>query len=80
VNCAKAGAPPHQAPWCESDSARRQDQENARDDPVHWDGWGQPWIVAMNWGLNMWGFLYSPVTWTLIILILSGLGIFHELL
>jgi hypothetical protein len=34
----------------------------------------------MHWGLNMWGFLYSPVTWTLIILILSGLGIFRELL
>ena len=41
---------------------------------------GQPGIVAMNWGLNMLGFLYSPVTWTLIILILSGLGIFRELL
>jgi hypothetical protein len=40
---------------------------------------GSPRIVAMNWGLNM-GFLYSPVTWTLIILILSGLGIFRELL
>ena len=31
-------------------------------------------------GTIMWGFLYSPVTWTLIILILSGLGIFRELL
>jgi len=28
----------------------------------------------------MWAFLNSPVTWTLIILILSGLGIFRELL
>jgi hypothetical protein len=31
-------------------------------------------------GTIMWGFLNSPVTWTLIILILSGLGIFRELL
>ncbi len=28
----------------------------------------------------MWKFLGSPVAWTLIILILSGLGIFRELL
>ena len=34
----------------------------------------------MNWGTDMWGFLNSPVAWTLIILILSGLGIFRELL
>ena len=31
-------------------------------------------------GTTMWAFLNSPVTWTLIILILSGLGIFRELL
>ena len=30
-------------------------------------------------GTNMWGFLNSPVGWTLIILILSSLGIFREL-
>ena len=31
-------------------------------------------------GTTMLAFLNSPVTWTLIILILSGLGIFRELL
>ena len=31
-------------------------------------------------GTTMWSLLNSPVTWTLIILILSGLGVFRELL
>lgn len=40
---------------------------------------GQKRIVRNELGTDMWGFLYSPVAWTLIILILSSLGIYREL-
>ncbi|MCP4617769.1 MAG: hypothetical protein GY844_15215 [Bradyrhizobium sp.] len=44
------------------------------------DGWGQQEDRRSELGTDMWKFLGSPVAWTLIILILSGLGIFRELL
>ena len=51
-----------------------------RDDPASIaDGWGQPWDRCNELGTDMWGLLNNPVAWTLIILILSSLGIFREL-
>lgn len=44
-----------------------------------WSGWTQPKDRPGVLGTDMWGLLSSPVAWTVIVLILSSLGIYREL-
>jgi hypothetical protein len=44
-----------------------------------WSGWTQPKDRPGVPGTDMWGLLSCPVAWTVIVLILSSLGIYREL-